>query len=140
MEENYSYIEYAFGDYFIAENKDEKYGIINANGKTEIDFDYDLIQKIKDKNIIQLSKSNDKNVEFYSKELKKILEIKSPKIENKENYVKISAKNQEKYFDVDGNEIEESSNTVQNELKTELPEKINNYKKVQYSLEDVYYM
>ena len=140
VEENYSYIEYAFGDYFIAENKDEKYGIINANGKTEIDFDYDLIQKIKDKNIIQLSKSNDKNVEFYSKELKKILEIKSPKIENKENYVKISAKNQEKYFDVDGNEIEESSNTVQNELKTELPEKINNYKKVQYSLEDVYYM
>lgn len=140
VESSYKYIEYAFGDYFIAENKDEKYGIINANGKIEINFDYDLIQKIKDKNIIQLSNTNDKNVKFYSKELKNILQIQSPKIENKESYVEISDENQEKYFDVDGNEIEENSDIVQNELKTELPEKMNNYKKIQYSLEDVYYM
>lgn len=68
------------------------------------------------------------------------MQIQSPKIENKENYIEISDENQEKYFDVDGNEIEENSDIVQNELKTELPEKINNYKKIQYSLEDVYYM
>ena len=135
----YSYLEHISGDNFIAQNKNEKYGIINSNGITKIEFKYDLIQKIKDKEIIQLSTRDSKDVDFYSSKLEKLLTLKSAKVNNKTNYVKIYNDEETIFLDKEGNKLEENSEIVQTELKTELPETINGYKKVQYSLEDVYY-
>ena len=164
IDTKYAYIEYMYKDYFLAENEDGKYGVINSNGNTEIEFKYDLIQKIKGKNIIQVLTRETENSDFYSINLEKTASMKSAKIDNKANYIKIynntstsdkslannsneesksdnknDSKNNTKFLDKDGNAIEETSETVKKDEESELPEKIGEYKKVQYSLDDAYY-
>ena len=46
----YQYIEYAYNDYFVATNSKGKLGVLNSEGKLEIDFNYNVIQKLEDKN------------------------------------------------------------------------------------------
>ncbi|MBR0427113.1 MAG: WG repeat-containing protein [Clostridia bacterium] len=139
VENSYNYIEYAFGEYFIVENKDEKYGVINANGRTFIDTKYDLIQKIRNKNILQISSRKNDKITLYSSKLEEVVSLKSAVIQNEENFVKIHNKKELVLLDKDGNKIDENSEIVQNELKKKLPEKIGNYKKQQITLDDVFY-
>lgn len=136
---NYRYIEYIFGDYFIAENQNEKYGIINANGKTIVNFDYDLIQKIKNKNIVQASLKNSEEIKIYSSKLELVVTMKLATLKNEKNYIKLFNKKESLFLDKDGNQIEESSDIIQKDLQRELPDKIKDYTKIQYSLDDVYY-
>ena len=139
VENSYNYIEYAFGDYFIVENKDEKYGVINANGRTFLENKYDLIQKIRNKNILQISSRKNDKITIYSSKLEEIVSMKSAIIQNEDNFVKIYNKKEDIFLDKDGNKIEENSEIVQNDLKKKLPEKIGNYKKQQITLDDVFY-
>ena len=139
VDTRYNYIEYIYGDYFIVEDSNEKYGVISSNGKVKVECEYDLIQKIKDKNIIQVSKMNSKQLILYSLNMEEIASLKSAKIQNKINYIKVYNDKEEKYFDKDGNKIKENSEIIQNELLSELPEKIGEYTKIQYSLDDAYY-
>ena len=135
----YSNMEYAYGDYFIVENKEEKYGIIDANGKIILETKYDLIQKIKDKNIIQILSRKNNNIKIYSSKMEKKVDMKAATIQNNTNYVKIVSKDETVYLDKDGNKIDEKSDIVKNELKKKLPDKIGNYKKQQNTLDDAYY-
>lgn len=138
---NFKYIEYLFKDLFLAENENNKYGVINAKGGVKINFENDLIQKIKDKNIIQISNYDDKNIRFYSVELENTTSMDSSRLDINSEYVKIYNENgDEAFLDNDGNLLEKNSDYIKNALKRELPETINNYKKYQYSLDDVYYI
>lgn len=139
VDSNYSYIEYIYGDYFIAENQKEKFGVINSNGKVIIKFKYDLIQQIKNKNVIQVSSTESKAPEIYSSNLELIVSMKSAKVQNGKNYIKVYNSKEELYLDKDGNKIEEDSDLIQKELDSQLPEEVNELKKVQYSLDDAYY-
>lgn len=139
VENTYSYIEYICSDFFIAENKEEKYGVINANGAIKLNFDYDLIQKIKNKNILQAQKTKSNKIDLYSSKIESIISMKSAKIQNQKNYLKVYNDKKEVFLDAEGNEIKENDDIVQKEIKSELPEKIQGYNKVQYSLEDAYY-
>lgn len=137
----YVYIEYIYNNYFLAENEEGKYLVINANGKKELDTEYDLIQKIKDKNIIQASNKNDKKVDFYSIKLEKVISMDSARVENKDNYIKIYNEEQEtKYLDKEGNELTADSEKIKKEMESEIPDQIGEYKKFQYSLDDAYYI
>ena len=135
----YSNMEYAYGDYFIVENKEEKYGIIEANGKIILETKYDLIQKIKDKNIIQILSRKNNNIKIYSSKMEKKVDMKAATLQNNTNYVKIVSKDETIYLDKDGNKIDEKSDIVINDLKKKLPDKIGNYKKQQNTLDDAYY-
>ncbi len=139
VENKYNYIEYAFGDYFIVETKDEKYGVINATGRTFIDTKYDLIQKIRNKNILQISSRKNDRIVLYSAKLEELVSMKSAVIQNEDNFVKIYNQKEEVFLDKDGNKIDEKSEIIQNNLKKKLPEKIGNYKKQQITLDDVFY-
>ena len=139
VDPGYSYLEYIYKDYFLVEDEDEKYGVINANGKKEIQLEYDLIQKIKDKNILQALSKDSNDVIFFSTNLEKVATIKCPKIENNVNYIKIYNDKETIYLDKDGNKIKENSEIIEDEKSKELPETIGEYKKFQYSLDDVYY-
>lgn len=139
VDNNYSYIEYAYGDYFIVEDKKEKYGVINANGKIVLDIKYDLIQKIRNKNVIQILSRKNSDVKLYSSKLEEVVSMKSATVENENNYIKILNKKEKIFLDKDGNKIEEDSAIVENELKRKLPEKIGDYKRTQHSLDDVFY-
>lgn len=136
----YSYIEYLFEDYFIAKNEDGQLGVINANGKEMINLEYELVQKIKDKNILQILDTDSNETRLYSSDLVNICTMEDATIENKTNYIRIYNENEERYFDVDGIELEKDSEQLKNLLIKEIPMTIGEYKKVQYSLDDVYYV
>ena len=136
---SYNYIEYAYGDYFIVEDKNEKYGIINANGNEIIEVKYDLIQRIRNKNLIQVLTKKGNKIIIYSSKLKEVISLKNASVQNEENHIKVYNKDEEIYIDKDGNKIDDKSEIVKNDLKRKMPAKIGEYKKKQSSLDDAYY-
>lgn len=140
VSEKYKYIEYIFVNYFIAENDEGKYGIITSNGKEAIEFKYSLLQKIKGKKILQAINSETKATDFYNSSLKIILSAKDAQIDNKEGYIKVTSNGNIYYFDEDGNKLDENSEIITKKDLLAEPEKIGIYKKVQFTLENVYYV
>ncbi len=139
VENTYNYIEYAYGDFFIVEDKNEKYGVINANGRVILDIKNDLIQKIRNKNMIQISSRKNNKTKIYSSKMEEVVSIKSATIQNEDNFVKIYNKNEQIFLDKQGNKIDENSEIVKNDLNKKLPQKINKFKKQQITLDDVFY-
>lgn len=136
VEEKYRYIEYLYNNYFIATNDEGNLGVINNNGKIILEMKYNLLQKIKGMNIIQAGMEGLNNTEFYSNEMKKILEIEKPNIELQDEYVIISNENQKSFLDKNGNEIKD----VQNLEKSYFPDKVGEYKKMQITIDTLYYI
>lgn len=136
---NYKYIEYIYKDYFIAENDEEKYGIINSNGKVLVDFENDLIQKIKNKDAVQAINRKNEEIKIYSSSIKLTAEMDNANLINKNDYIILYNKKDKIFLDNEGNEIEENSDIVNKDLEKDWPEKIKSFEKVQVSIEDVYY-
>lgn len=136
VQEKYRYIEYLYNNYFIATNDEGDLGVINNNGKVVLDMKYNLLQKIKGMNIVQAGIQNSNKIEFYSQEMKKVLEVENPNIELKKDYVIISNENQKSFLDKNGNEIKD----VQNLEKSYFPDKVGEYKKMQITIDTLYYI
>lgn len=112
----YLYIEYAFGDYFIVCDLNGKLGIIDSNEKNVIELKYDLVQKVKGKDIIQTFSSETNITELYSKDMKKICEMANAIIENQDEYIKISSNSEIQYFNKNGETIKGSQLFPNNKL------------------------
>ncbi len=106
VEEKYLYIEYVYGNYFIACGEDGKLGVIDDKGNIVIELNNDVVEKVQGKNIIQVSDLNSNTTSLYSSNMKKTIELTSPTLENEENYLKIYNDKELKYLDQDGNIIE----------------------------------
>jgi len=104
IENNYSYIEYAFEDYFIV-TKDDKVGIIDSLGNIKIDFIYNVIQKIENTKVLQAILT-DNVTELYNNKLEKIVELSNPSIKVEGEYIKVLTDTQKQYFDKDGKALE----------------------------------
>ena len=135
INEDYRYIEYLFDDYFIATNENGNMGIINKNGREILSMKYSSLQKLKGKNIIQAVNSETNETEFYSGKIKKVLNVFSPSISIQDEYIIVSNDDQKNYLDKDGNVISDISPYE----KTVFPEEIGEYKKVQITIEKIYY-
>ena len=140
VNEKYEYVEYAFGTYFIAKKEDGKLGIISSNGKEVIEFKYNILQKLKGKNVLQAVNNADGITDLYASNLKLILSLKNANINNQEGYIKITSDKETIYLDEEGNKISEDSDIVRNSSKLQEPDTIGKYKKVQFTLENVYYV
>ena len=112
----YSYIEYAYGGYFIACNQNGKLGVIDNNGKEVIELKYDLVQKIRDKNAIQTLDSSNNIIEIYSNNMQKKYSMKNANIEITNDYIKLYSENDLQYFDNDGNNISNIQLLKENKL------------------------
>ena len=104
----YTYIQYLFDDYFIASNTKGELGVIDNKENIKIEFKYNSIQRIENTTMIQTLENNTKNVEIYSKELKKISELKNGAIDNNNDYIKLYNDEEMKYI---SNEEKEVPNT-----------------------------
>ena len=133
--ENYRYIEYLFKDYFIATDENGNLGVINSNGKIILDMKYSFMQKLKDKNIIQAGEAESDITEFYSENMEKVLSVSKANVEIEENFVIISNEEQKQYLDNSGNILNDTSKIQE----IDLPETIGDYKRVQVTVENVYY-
>ncbi|MCI8655050.1 MAG: hypothetical protein HFJ48_04160 [Clostridia bacterium] len=102
-EKEYSYLQYVFDDYFIAGNEDRKQGLINEKGETKIDFNYTLIQRVRNTNVIRTLNIETNETEVYSSKLEKICNMKNATIENKNEEIIIYNKDNEIKLDTNGN-------------------------------------
>lgn len=137
--QQYKYIEYAYGKYFIATNIDGKTGVIDVDENIIIDFNYDLIQSIKDKNIIQAVNFENNVTEIYNNEVKNTLEMKNINIQTLERWVKVYNEEKEYYLDNNGNRIEDE-NQLDEIKKFSAVLKIGNFKRVTYNFGQYYYI
>lgn len=102
IQNRYSYIEYAFDEYFIV-SQQGKSGIIDSKENTVIEINKDVIQNIKGSNIIQIIDSETNTSQLYNKSMQKILEEKELRIYIKDNYVQAVSENNITYIDFEGN-------------------------------------
>ena len=102
VDNEYQYIEYAFDNNFIA-SKDGKVGVIGVDKNTKINFDYDVIQKVKNTKILQAIKSEENISEIYNSKFQNVLWLTDALIVSENGYVKISSENQRKFLDTNGN-------------------------------------
>lgn len=105
--QNYKYLEFAYDNCFIATNEQYKMGIIDLQENIIIDFKYDVIQLIKDKNTVQAIDFTTNNTAFYDKNFSLTIEIIGANIEYLENGLKVYNNEQEILLDNNGKIITE---------------------------------
>lgn len=137
--QKYQYLEYLFKNYFIATNMDGQSGIVDENGNIIVDFKYDLIQTIKDKNIIQARDFETNTTNIYNNEVKEIESIKDIHIQVLDDYIKIYNEETEIYVDNNGNKIEDKGK-LEEIKKNNAILRIGNFKRVTYGVEQYYYI
>lgn len=115
VDNEYQYLEYLFGSYLIASKEDGKLGIITLEGSKIVDFQYDVLQKINNTNVVEAKKLNDRTSDLYSKDIKKILSATNVTINVKDNYIQVISDNIN-YFDFNGTEVTSKQVLSQNEL------------------------
>jgi len=98
----YTYIEHLIGEYFAAYNTDNQIGIINQYGTTILPIQYNLIQRIKGTNMIQVNNTAKGNVEIYSANIEQIALMKNAKLYTSNEYIKLVSDIETKYFSLDG--------------------------------------
>ena len=102
LENGYSYLEYAFDDYFIASNEDGKQGLINSNGDIKIEFKYDLVQHVENTKVIRTLNLDTNETEIYNSNIEKIATMTNATIEVKDNRIEVYNEKEEIKFDLNG--------------------------------------
>lgn len=98
----YSYIEYAFDNYFVV-SKNGMSGLLNSESKEIIQINKNVVQNIKGTQIIQTIDSKAKITELYNKDMQKVATQSDARIYIKDNYIELVSKDNIEYFDFDGN-------------------------------------
>ena len=110
----YTYIQYLFKQYFIAQ-KDNLLGIIDCDGNIVVDLKYTAIQSIQDYNVVQILDKNNMII-LLNEEMQEVLKMKDAIIITYEDYIKVYSDTDIKYLDVNGNLLENSKIYENNEL------------------------
>lgn len=100
----YSYIEYAFNNYFIV-TKDGMASVIDVQSKTEVVPPYPIIQKLENKTILQAIITNPYTMVLYNEKMEKVASLEEASLKIEENYMILTSKTERKYFNNHGNEI-----------------------------------
>lgn len=115
-ENEYTYIQYLFDNYFIACNANGKLGVIDNNENTKIEFDYSSIQMIENTNMIQATNNDTKTTEIYSKEMKKVSKLEDATIENNGEYIKLYNNTEIKYISKEEKEVKNTEIFISNKI------------------------
>lgn len=67
--QNYKYLEFAYNNYFIATNEQDKSGVIDLQENVVVDFKYDVIQLVKGENKLQAIDFATDATEFYDEKI-----------------------------------------------------------------------
>ena len=105
LENEYSYIEYVFSDYFIV-TKGTTVSVINSQTKEEVISNYNVIQKVEGNNVLQAIILDPYTIELYNENMEKVASMKEANLVVEKNDIKLSSATDRKYFDSHGNEIQ----------------------------------
>ncbi len=105
-ENSYKYLDYAFGKYFIA-YKDEGMGVIDKDNKTQVDFKYDLLSRVGNKNVLKAMKmgKNENSTTIFAENsgsMKMLFALEDAIVNIYDNYVEAHNKNEYKYINENG--------------------------------------
>jgi len=67
--QNYKYLEYAYNNYFIATNEQDKTGVIDLEENVILDFKYDVIQLVKEEKKLQAIDFATNNTDYYDEKI-----------------------------------------------------------------------
>ena len=115
VDNNYSYIEYLPGDYFIVA-RDGKNGVIDITGKSVIDLAYTSIFKLNDTQLLQAEKIDTKTIDLYSSTMNKIVSMNNATITTNDNYIMLASDTDFAYYDFSGNKLESKDVFPNNQL------------------------
>lgn len=104
MDNKYSYVEYAFDNYFIV-SQNGKSGVVSTSSENIIPIENNVVQNIKGTKIIQTINSSNTS-EIYNKNMEKIATRKDARIYIKDGYIEVTSENSIEYFDFNGNKKE----------------------------------
>lgn len=113
---DYTYIQYLYDNYFIVCDKEGKLGIIDDNENIKVSINYNTIQIIENTNMVQAINNNTKTTEIYSKEMKKICELENATIENNKEYIKLYNDKETKYINKDEKEVKNTELFINNKI------------------------
>lgn len=111
----YNYIEYAFNNYFMA-SVNGKVGVIDDKGNVIVDFQYDVIQKLQNTNILQAMVTETGKVDIYNSTIKKVSSVEKAYMYETDKYVKLYSTTVLQYYDHDGNPLASSEIFKDNKL------------------------
>lgn len=115
IDNNYSYIEYLSGDYFIVA-KDGKNGVIDITGKSVVDLAYTSIFRLNDTEIIQAEKIESKTIDLYSSNMHKIASQENASIITGKDYILLASDKEFAYYDFSGNKLDAKDVFPNNQL------------------------
>lgn len=101
----YTYIEYLFENYFVACDTLGSEGIIDTNNNTKLEFQYNLVHKIQNTNLVRTLNSKKNETEIYNKNFEKICVMTNASIVNEGENIKIYNQKETKFFNKNGIEI-----------------------------------
>lgn len=100
--QNYHFIEYAYDKYFIATNEQDKVGVIDVEENVVIDFNYDVVQVIKGKSIIQAIDFASGKTDIYDSQFDLALEISNANVEIIDDGIRVYNNESEHFLDNNG--------------------------------------
>ena len=100
--QNYYFIEYAYDKYFIATNEQDKVGVIDVDENVVVDFNYDVVQVIKGKSIIQAIDFASNKTDIYDSKFDLALEISNANIEILDDGIRVYNNESEHFLDKSG--------------------------------------
>lgn len=104
LENEYSYIEYAFDSYFII-TKEGTVNVVNVKNKENVITGYDVIQKIENKNVLRAILNNPYTIVIYNEKMERVASLEEANLIIEEDYMKLTSKTERIYFDNHGNKI-----------------------------------
>ena len=105
INEKYNYIAYAFGDYFIFTNEENKVGVLNVWTGTVIEPEYSSIVNVEGTQILE-ARNDEGEVTLFDSSLEKVCTISNAVVEKiDENYIRAYSDSQIEYFDKTGKSV-----------------------------------
>lgn len=116
VNDKYTYIEYAFGDYFIFTNEENKSGVLHVWKGVVVEPVYDVILNVEGMNALEAR--DEKNVlHLYNSKLEEVFVLENAVVQNvDDNYTVIYSDTEMKYINKDGNIVENTEVYPDNKL------------------------
>ena len=116
INEKYTYIAYAFGDYFIFTNEENKVGVLNVWTGTVIEPEYSSIVNVEGTEILE-ARNDAGEVTLFDSNLEKVCTISNAVVEKiDENYIRAYSDSQIEYFDKTGKSVKNTEVFKDNKL------------------------
>lgn len=116
IDDNYDYIEYLPGNYFIVA-RDGKNGVIDISGNIIIELEYTSIFNLNDTNLIQAEKVQNNTIDLYSSTtMHKIAGMENATIISEDSYIMLASEENFEYYDFSGNQLKSKEALQNNQL------------------------